>query len=509
MVTILQSPDVIMPVYNDIVFTVDSTNKAQCSFRYVCDVYINGSYITRLKLFPYGTNGYASFKVNRVLQDFVSYDLHNNLYGTNIFSDNRETIKDYQLKFGEEYDNSPQCDVGTTVYPNLTNTSTFSFFNGAFQYKNWLTYSSATYKMTGPTNKFLSNIPNNAYINMGDQMTLNFMNVSSSVQELKVTTYNSVGSSIGVYTYNNIYTSVSSYLYRILTVGIGPENLNNSTLASGVQPVIHSNVFSYDVVLIDGLGNAVSETKTFKMDKRETYFTPHRLWWLNRLGGFDSYDYSLKDKRKVDTSRTEFTKLLGEYRAASPTNKWTYDIGDRGRTVISVDAQEANTYNCNWLTEKESLWMEELFTSPEVYLSDQNLRNCFHQVRIVDNGGGGEGEPEVIQTEIPFNINYYTAPQIGDMIFVDFGEDVILSELNGPQEVLAVSETTITIVGPGGGDPAVIPVIGYTLPLGFVSQLDPVVIKNTSYEEKIKYRVKNIQYNIDVEKAYGINIQRN
>ena len=37
-VTILQSPDTVMPVYNDIVFTVDSTNKSQCSFRYVCDI---------------------------------------------------------------------------------------------------------------------------------------------------------------------------------------------------------------------------------------------------------------------------------------------------------------------------------------------------------------------------------------------------------------------------------------------------------------------------------------
>lgn len=507
-ITVLQSPDQIMPVYNDIVFTVDSTNKAQCSFRYVCDIYVNGLFIIRLKLFPYGTNGYASFKVDRVLQDFVTYDLHNNLYGTNIFSRNNETLKDYQLKFGEEYDNSAQCDAGTTVYPNLTNTTTFSFFNSSFQYKNWLSYSSSTYKMVGPTNKFLSNIPNGAYINMGDQMTFNFLQ-SGFVDRLEVKTYNNVGSLIGTYTYDNNFSTVSLYTDKILTVGIGPENLNNSTLASGVQPVIHSNVFTYTIQLIDLSGNPVSELKSFTMDKRVTAFTQHRIWWLNRLGGFDSYDYSQKDYRKVNTTRTEFTRLLGEYRTGSPSNKWTYDIGDRGRTVISVDAQETDRYNSNWMTQNESLWMEELFTSPEVYMSDQNIRNCFQQVRVVNNGGGGEGEPELIQTEIPFNNRFYTPPEIGDMIFVDFGEDALLSELNGPQEVLNISETHITIVGPGGGGIGLIPVIGFILPYGFISQLDPVIIKTSSYDEKIKYRVKNIQYEIEVDKAYGINTQRN
>ena len=80
-VTILQSPDTVMPVYNDIVFTVDSTNKSQCSFRYVCDIYVEAVFVERLKLFPDPVTGYASFKINRVLEDYMSYDLHNNLYG--------------------------------------------------------------------------------------------------------------------------------------------------------------------------------------------------------------------------------------------------------------------------------------------------------------------------------------------------------------------------------------------------------------------------------------------
>lgn len=493
-ITILQSPDTISPAYNDIVFTVDSTNKAQCSFRYLCDIYVNGSYITRLKLFPFGSNGYASFKINRVLEDFVSHDLHANLYGTNIFAANNNTIKDYQLKFGEEYDSSPQCDAGTTIFPNLTTTSTFSFFNGAFQYKNYLTYASADYLMTGVTKKFLTNMPNRAYITYGDQMTFNFMN-SGSVYKMQVITYNSTGTVLGTYRYNNVFSAVGSYNTRILTVGVGPENLNNSTLSLGVQPVIYSAVHRYTIQLLNNSNIPVSEIKEITMDNRIYEFTPHRLWWLNRLGGFDSYDYSMKDIRKVDSSRTEFTKLLGAYTGGD----YTYNIGDRGRTVVRVDSQETNTYNSNWMTERESIWMEELFTSPEVYISDINTYVCFNQVNLVVNLF------DEIEIEIPIQ-STNTPPAIGDFIIVDFETDILYS---GPYEVLEVTETAIIVAGPPDAVPGPIITEGTWIPSNFVSSLDPVIVKTTSYLEKIKYRTKNIQYNIEIDKAYGINTQRN
>jgi hypothetical protein len=199
----------------------------------------------------------------------------------------------------------------------------------------------------------------------------------------------------------------------IQSIGVGPDNINNSTLATGSQPVIDSTVYSYSVVLQDNTNTATSPTMYFTVDKRCSKFEPKNLWWLNRLGGFDSYDFTMRNKKNVVSSRTEYTRIIGSLDTSVSPDQWNYTIGDRGRTTMSVNVNESNQYQSNWLTELEAAWMEELFTSPEVYTMD------------------------------------------------------------------------------GNGD------------------LDPLIIKTTNFEEKVKSVTKNINYIIDVDKAYSINIQRN
>lgn len=508
-VTVIQSPDNVMPVYNDIVFTVDSTNKAQCSFRYVCDIYIEAVFVERLKLFPDPVTGYASFKVNRVLEDYISYDLHNNLYGSSVFASNSNTCKVYVLKFGEEYDFSAQCDAGTTLTANMTNTSNYYAFNAALQHREWLSWDSTNYNMTTSTCKFLTTIPNQALITLGSQLTFNFIQ-GGQVFKLRVLTYDSNGALIGTYTYVNTLNAISNSGRKVLTVGVGPENLNNSTLLSGVQPVISATVSYYTVQLTDNSNNPVGEIKRLDIDNRKYKYNTHRLWWLNRLGGFDSYHFNLKDKRKVDSQRTFYNNLKGEFVSGSPSNNWTYAVSDRGKTGLSVNAQGSNTFNSDWLTEAESLWFEELFTTLEVYLSDTNTVDrfcCLDYATTIDASG--------YQVTIPVS-QVYT---VGEMVYIDFGIDNYFSYLSAEYEVLEYSNGTITIglghtcVGTGS-PPSCITLGEYCYDgsvyrLNFNSELDPIIIKTATYEEKIKYRVKNINYDIEIEPAYGINIQRN
>lgn len=508
-VTIKQSPDTVMPVYNDIVHTVDSTNKAQCSFRYVCDIYVEAIFVERLKLFPDPVTGYASFKINRVLEDYMSYDLHNNLYGSSIFSANSNTCKVYVLKFGEEYDSSPQCDAGTTLTANMTNTGNYYAFNAALQHREWLQWDSANYDMTaGSDAKFLTVMPDKALITLGSQLTFNFIQ-SGQVFKLLVTTYDSSGNVISFYNYTNTLNSVTGSDRKVLTVGVGPENLNNSTLAVGSQPVINADVSYYTVQLVNNSNSPVSEIKRIDIDNRKYKYNTHRLWWLNRLGGFDSYHFNLKDKRKVDIQRTFYNKLKGEFVSGSPSSNWLYAVSDRGKTGLSVNAQGSNTFNSDWLTEAESLWLEELFTTLEVYLSDTNTVDKFCCINYFLNGLD-------YSATIPVNQTYV----VGETVYVDFGVDNYFSYLSGEYEVLTYSNGFITIsfghgcVEDGSSPPSCIALGDYCYngslyTLNFNSELDPIIIKTASYEEKIKYRVKNINYDIEIEPAYSINVQRN
>lgn len=375
-ITIIQDPQAVMPVYNNIVFTVNSTNKTQCSFRYICDIYVNGTYVTRIKLFPKGTNGYAEFKVNRVLEDFVSYDLHSNLYGLAV---NDDSICSYVLKFGEEYDTSSDCNQETTVYPDLTVTSTFYAWNAALQYREWKDFDYTDYEMNASSKRFLTNAPSGHLIRFSDQATINFFNLTSSVIDyVRVITYDSNDSVLGSFAIDNPYSTVTVTSRRLLTLGVGPDNLNNTTLSStyltDIQPVITSSVAYYTVTLWNDASPdlAVSETYRYDIDVRHSRFENKRFWWLNRLGGFDSYSFTLRNTKRVSANRQSYNKLIGSLDGT----EWTYDVGDRGKTVLGLTSIESGSALSNWLTEDESLWMEELFTSPEVYISDNNGDGC-------------------------------------------------------------------------------------------------------------------------------------
>lgn len=121
---------------------------------------------------------------------------------------------------------------------------------------------------------------------------------------------------------------------------------------------------------MDGV-TEVSESKWFQLDKRCTGNTPKRLLFLGRLSGMESYSFTLRNTRRTKISRSEYTRLSGSFTASSPTN-WTIGKEERGRSVIGVDAQDEFEATTNWLSETEAIWLEELFTSPEVYVYDES-----------------------------------------------------------------------------------------------------------------------------------------
>lgn len=368
-ITVITNPEKYSPVYNDIVAVVSSTNVAQCNFRYVCDVYVDGVYVTRLKLFPSGSNNYAAFRVNRILENYVSPD---NPVNITDFTQAKNSICSFVLKFGEEYDASANCDAGTTVFPNLYTTGTFYAWNGAIQYDNfgvgvftnpvtWTRWdadsaSPGLFMTTHPTLK----------LDAGSRFVYSFINnTTDEAKYLQIKTYDISGSLISTYRSTNAFSTVSSTDDRMLHIGVGPWNVNLLTLSTGVQPIISNNVYSYTVELLDSGLNISSETRTFRMDW-DTYPFRSRLYWLNRLGGYDFFDFRQRNKSNVSISRESFDKFLPDL--VGPT--WRYELGSRGRTITSVNAQESVSYQSNWVNLETSKWLVQLYTSPEVYEYD-------------------------------------------------------------------------------------------------------------------------------------------
>jgi hypothetical protein len=87
-----------------------------------------------------------------------------------------------------------------------------------------------------------------------------------------------------------------------------------------------------------------------------------RLTFLNKLGGYDYWNFNLVSKYKSNVKRTQIDRSL------SPT----YNIGDRGRDVIYSTAVENWTINTDFLTDNQALFIRELVESSSVFIVENN-----------------------------------------------------------------------------------------------------------------------------------------
>lgn len=100
MITIIQTPPELVPVYNPIYTKVSSDETSQEGFNFLFDLYVNGTYVNRTNLQPRPGTIEAIYSPARILESYVSYDLSqsivNDLPSVNC-------IDQYQIIYGEEY----------------------------------------------------------------------------------------------------------------------------------------------------------------------------------------------------------------------------------------------------------------------------------------------------------------------------------------------------------------------------------------------------------------------
>ena len=240
--------------------------------------------------------------------------------------------------------------------------SDYYTWNGTRQYEE-RTYDFTEYIIgtvsAGTAGKFLTNYDQSVYksIQVDDYETLSMILPTSILYPyyVSVSTFRSDTTLINTYS----LTFSSANTYRKVDIPVGPMNL--STLGVPFSTTGSNVVDNYTVHVKNsqfGFPTSVSEFRKYKIDNTCTNYDKQRLVFLNRLGGFDYFNFTLDSKRTLSISRTEYEKMLN----------YNYTIGDRGKSLLAQKAEVKMTIVSNWITETDSLFLEELLTSPEVFL---------------------------------------------------------------------------------------------------------------------------------------------
>nr|WP_298660970.1 hypothetical protein [uncultured Flavobacterium sp.] len=489
-ITLISNNGTFRPVFNPIQWVVSSTNISRCEFIYLCDVYINGDFITRLKA-EAGINNYGYFRVERVLQDYLSKDFKHNLVG---FSDNDNSACEYYLEFREQYNtNYATTCVGSDTISGVEYTSaTCVAWNGGLQYKEYLDFVQNNYVLNSAATKFLNFTPNRTRIKLDDYFVATFLQkyATTAADTLQIKTYNSAFTLLNTYSIDNDSSPNASW-YSV-SVGVGVANLNDySGALSPSVTWIDSSVSFYTVQLLDSTTAAISEAIVFEIDNRCTKFNSYRLWWMNRKGAYNSYNFDLLSTRRVDAAQNTYDKLLAV----------DYTEGDRGETVISVDARETYLFQTDRVRKDEVKFLEDLYTSPDIYVVDSNLINTNIAITgAVYNAG-----------TVSFVLTYSGSIAIGTKFtyVVDDGSSIGMANagggvITGYDSITGYYETNVPCTINAGGL-----INGFMVAQIAETKIVPMVRVTSSFEDNSLPRAVNngIFYSIELRPSFKINTQ--
>lgn len=279
---------------------------------------------------------------------------------------------------GVEYD-LHKATVTTNAFTNYIFTLTIDSISAGSTITLLYGTTSVVYTAAGTYDFIAQSSLNNAIIYIkfycnttGDTVRLSSITVYSAAikpYKLVVSTYTSANALIG--TKEILNDKIGTFdKYKFLRVPAGKYNLNqvnNTLLLTGSQPLIESNC-SYYTLTIKDKDNAAYATKTFNVDDSCGKYTKYRLHWLNRLGGYDSYTFDLVSRNNIDIEKKTFKKQLGGLTIQnSGAASFSYQNSDRQDSQYYTKFKNRTLITSDWLSNAESDWLSELMTSPSVF----------------------------------------------------------------------------------------------------------------------------------------------
>jgi hypothetical protein len=344
------TPGSYQSAHGDILFAAYEATKATDpgtypNYKYVCDVYINAVLVSRLKTFPEPTYLRGVFNIGSVVRNYLSHQL-NPASGINAQEFGAGEFKiDVICKFGEEYNG--------VLYTDLTTDSTRTYYN---HYNGRLVGDDTI--LDSYLDLALTNRP--AAIDIDLNATNHFIPYFPS-------TTASLNVVIKTYDYGNTLIttqtdsfSASSAKYLML-FNAGPAAINS----------VHTNLINSGVKYYTVKIGATSIYQ-FNVNSNCKY-TTYTLHFLNKFGGYESYDFNKVSRKTVSIDKKDFGKLPYVIDASGGLNyKTSNGVLYEDRSTYASQFIEKLKLNSDWVNDGTYTWLTDLMLSPVTYIQQGN-----------------------------------------------------------------------------------------------------------------------------------------
>jgi hypothetical protein len=391
-ITIENEPGDITPVYSDITYTLSSNNSGQTNFKFVAVVKnAAGTILAKLKAPVYTGTSYGVFNISRILQNYVTFDFNQ---ATTIPAKCSNSFLAYSVEFGEEY--------GGTEYLNLTSDTGKYTWNGLFS--KWESEAVTDYEIAIPSSrKFLTTVRSRRVTRTQYDYLYFLRGAATGVDEVEVKAYNAAGvatTSVIDQTFNT--TAKDEYLLRMAAGVVNLNQISAASLISGTAgSVVPVGTVYYTIQLKQSIGNdPCSEAYRFDVIEECSKYTPRVLYFLNRLGGFETLRCSMLNRDTFEVQRKQLKRNTYDFTGT----QYGRDTSAHGIANYSTTKTRKVILNTDFLNATEWQWVDDLLSSPIVYLDGTipvNITNTSMEVFDLNDG------PQQLRIEVE-----YTEPEI-------------------------------------------------------------------------------------------------
>lgn len=173
--------------------------------------------------------------------------------------------------------------------------------------------------------------------------------------------------------------------HKLIYFAAFPKNLANANVIANplIWPdtLFNPNWTHYTLVIRSSFGSVASNTLVFyRVQPDNCRFDNMRLCWVNDFGGWDYFNFSMKNEINWTKQGKTYDKIIGTF---DDTTYYQPNYS-RSTTVYGQMVEKVYTVTSNWVTEGMITYLRQLFSSREVHLLD--TANTTHiPVTVVEN----------------------------------------------------------------------------------------------------------------------------
>jgi len=430
--TIIAQPPVLMPAYNPIKYIIDNTNKNEPGFRYIFTIYpaagshIPANVVAQYRVLPVFSTGYGEQDISRLMQSLVTWNFTTGQVN--------ESWYQYDIDLGYEFiDNIDYTDPLTIDGLNTNIAYTAHGFqvgdqvvivqadlgvaNPAFEGLHTVIYAAANDFTVNVLWTTITDVNINGNVSYADQRKTQVLDdeliedqevfngayslgiyaqgsfpyaeyygtLDPSYALTSLTNPNTTATAASIATgqfYFLMLRTYSGVSYNVAYYDWDGNPLTSSTTESGTTDGLYNFFVTTDVPFetpitqnfyIEIIGDTALFKYYFKYDNR-CVINEDYLYYLDRMGSFQSFAFQLKTYEKGQISREMYNQHID---GQVVSNEWVYNSEAMGSRTYNINVSNTLDLNTNWMDQYNANRFQELLTSPQVfYYNGTDYRAC-------------------------------------------------------------------------------------------------------------------------------------